>query len=109
MKSIGKPLCCRPYPGEVIERISQNETLEYLIERGVFEKKPQIEKINGSIVYEVDEIKNGDKLFLDIPLRGGGGPLIEFADVDKMSKTKNLKFSKNAKKWRKVSQGLNLF
>ena len=60
-------------------------------------------------MYKVDEIKNGDKLFLDIPLRGGGGPLIEFADVDKMSKTKNLKFSKNAKKWRKVSQGLNLF
>ena len=60
-------------------------------------------------MYEVDEIKNGDKLYLGIPLRGAGGPLIEFADVDKMSKTKKLKFSKNAAKWRKVSQGLNLF
>ena len=87
MNSNGKPLCRHPYPGEVIERISPNETLEYLIERGVFEKSPHIEKINGSRVYKVDEIKNGDKLFLDIPLRGGGGPLIEFADVDKMSKT----------------------
>ena len=109
LKSIGKPLCRHPYPGEVIERISQNETLEYLIERGVFEKYPKIGKINGSRFYKVDELKNGDKLFLYIPIRGGGGPLIEFADVDKMSKTKNLKFSKNAKKWRKVSQGLNLF
>ena len=114
LKSIGKPLCRRPNPGEVIKRISQNETLEYLIKRGVFEKSPDIKKIKGRIcsyyVYKVDQIKNGDKLFLDIPLRGAaGGPLIEFADVDKMSKTKNLKFSKNAKKWRKVSQGLNLF
>ena len=110
LKSIGKPLCRDPLPGEVIERISPNETLEYLIERGVFEKYPYIHNIKRRrIVYNVDEIKNGDKLFLDIPLRGGGGPLIEFADVDKMSKTKNLKFSKNAKKWRKVSQGLNLF
>ena len=114
MNSNGKPLCRLPYPGEVIERISPNETLEYLIERGVFEKYPNImKKIKGRSsyvgVYKVDEIKNGDKLFLDIPLRGAGGPLIEFADVDKMSKAKNLKFSKNAKKWRKVSQGLNLF
>ena len=100
LKSIGKPLCRDPYPGEVIERISPNETLEYLIERGVFEKYPNImKKIKGrsSYVNKVDEIKNGDKLFLDIPLRGAGGPLIEFADVDKMSKAKNLKFSKNAK------------
>ena len=109
LKSIGKPLCRDPYPGEVIKRISPNETLEYLIERGVYEKYPNIEKINGYRVYKVDEIKNGDKLYLDIPLRGAGGPLIEFADVDKMSKTKKLKFSKNAAKWRKVSQGLNLF
>ena len=106
--SIGKPLCREPYPGEVIKRISPNETLEYLIERGVYEEYPNIE-INGHSVFTVDGIKNGDKLYLDIPLRGAGGPLIEFADVDKMSKTKKLKFSKNAAKWRKVSQGLNLF
>ena len=109
LKSIGKPLLRPPYPREVIERISPNETLEYLIERGVYEKCPNIEKINGKSVYKIDEIKNGDKLYLDIPLRGGGGPLIEFADVDKMSKAKKIKFSKNAAKWRKVSQGLNLF
>ena len=42
LKSIGKPLCHHPYPGEVIERISPNEMLEYLIERGVFEKYPDI-------------------------------------------------------------------
>ena len=112
LKSIGKPLCRHPYPGEVIERISPNETLEYLIERGVFEKYPNImKKIKGrsSYVHKVDEIKNGDKLIFDILLRGSGSPLIEYVDIDKMSKTKNLKFSKNAKKWRKVSQGLNLF
>ena len=40
-------------------------------------------------MYKVDEIKNGDKLFLDIPLRGAGGPLIEFADVVKCLKQKN--------------------
>ena len=71
---------------------------------------PQIE--NGDLkklTAKVEEIRNGDKLYLDIPLRGAGGPFIEFADVDKISKTKKLKFSKNAKKWRKVSQGLNLF
>ena len=109
LKFIGKPLCRDPYLGEIIERTSPHETLEYLIERGVYECYPNIEKFNGRRVYKVEEIRNGDKLYLDIPLRGAGGPFIEFADVDKISKTKKLKFSKNAKKWRKVSQGLNLF
>ena len=45
LKSIGKPLCRRPYPGEVIKRTSPQETLEYLLERGVYENYPGINYI----------------------------------------------------------------
>ncbi len=38
---------------------------------------------------------------------GAGINALEFVDV--VTKTKNLFFSKNAPKWRKVSKGLNLF
>ena len=109
LKSIGKPLCRPPYPGEVIERTAPQETLEYLIERGVYENHPNIITFDGKYLDRVDQIRNGEKLDFDLPLRGGGGPFIEFADIDKISKTKKLKFSKNAKKWRKISQGLNIF
>ena len=108
LDSKGKSLCRGPYPGEIIERINPKETLEYLIERGVIEKDPEIlvisrGNIGRSWTFKKNYFNEGDKLELYIPLRGAGGPFIEFADIDKLSKTKKLNFSKNAKKWRKVS------
>jgi len=61
---------------------------------------------------DLERIKNGDSI--DIEYRGkvygaGGINTLEFVDVDKLTKTKKLKLSKNAPKWRKVTKGLNLF
>ena len=43
-------------------------------------------------------------------LYGAGGiSALEFIDIDNLTKTKKLKLSSEAPKWRKVSMGLNLF
>ena len=116
LKSSGIILYRRPFPNEIIERKSEKETLENLIERGVEEKNPNLvifDKCNREKNFLdkniFDEIKEGDKVSLEIPLRGAGSPLIEFVDVEKITQTKKLKFSKNSPKWRKASIGLNLF
>ncbi len=63
--------------------------MEYLIERGVEETSPEIYISHGNTIREIhsggrflfDQIFGGDRIDLGIPLRGGGGPFIEFADV----------------------------
>ena len=59
-----------------------------------------------------EEINDGDSI--EVEYRGkvygaGGLSSLEFVDVDKLTKTKKLTFSKYAPEWRKVSKGLNLF
>ena len=50
------------------------------------------------------------KINFYIPLRGAGGLVgLEFVNLEGGSKAKVLKFSRNAPKWRKVCEGLNLF
>jgi hypothetical protein len=113
MKSEGIILYRFPYPKEVIIRNSPNETLEFFLKRGVEEKYPRIEVIDQfkhqKLLVNLEDINEGDKICLEIPLRGAGGPLLEFVDIDEISKTKKLKFNNKAPKWRKVSEGLNLF
>ena len=58
---------------------------------------------------DTDKIITNSILFLSCDrIDGGGYPPINFADVS-IGKTKELKFSKNAPKWRIVNKGLNIF
>ena len=115
-----------PYPEEIIERESPKETLEYLLKRGVQEKNPDIEYYirpnhigigYGWKSYAEIFSKNIKEIFkfiakvnFYIPLRGSGVLSgLEFANLEKDSKTKVLNFSENSPKWRKVCEGLNLF
>ena len=112
----GKVEYRRPFPEEIIERTSPDETLEYLIDRGVLEENPSMiihsmfNRLNlwGS---DLERIKNEESIDIEYrgKIYGAGINTLEFVDVDKLTKTKNLFFSKNAPKWRKVSKGLNLF
>ena len=112
----------KPYyeagPYEIIERDSPDETLEFLINRGVVDNNPRI--IISSLqhnycrkpVYTFKDINNGDRLEVKYEGRtiGGGGLCnIEFVDVDKSTKTTKINIYKDATKWRQVSIGLNLF
>ena len=81
LESAGKKLYRPAAPTEIIERISEKETLEYLIKRGVEELFPRIFVINKFreeiIVFgkcPFDKIYDGDRIDFEIPLRGGGGP-----------------------------------
>ena len=124
-----KKLFRDPYPKEIIERESPKETLEFLLKRGVMERYPRISYyinvntkgiIHGWKHYsefrqflETKRLKLTESIFskvsFDIPLRGAGGLVgLEFVNLEN-SKSKVLKFSKNAPKWRKVCDGLNLF
>lgn len=107
-----------PFENEVIERTSPNQTLEYLIKRGAIENNPRvvIRKELGWEIFQInfDEINNGDKIQVEFENKVyGTGVLgmLEFVDVDNLTKPKILKFSKkgNCHKWRNVSIGLNLF
>ena len=116
MKSEGIILYREASSKEVIIRNSPNETLEFLLKRGVEETNPYMKIIDNfnhekmiSSPIDIKNIKEGDKISLYIPLRGAGGPFLEFVDLDEISKTQKLKFSNKAPKWRKVSEGLNLF
>lgn len=115
MKSEGITLYRHPKPGEVIIRNSPNETLEFLLDRGVEETNLSIEikkkmKCDFERFKSSMRIENGDKLRIHRPqIYGAGFPSINFVDVDEVSKTKKLEFCKNAPKLRKVSEGLNLF
>ena len=108
----------KPYYYEIIERRSSNETLEDLLKRGIKEEECNIyydirsfnNKIRSYSYSDfIEYVKEGffPVLILDIPIRGGGCPF-EFVDYDN-GKTTKLKFSKNAPKWRRVHEGLNLF
>ena len=91
--------------------------MEYLIEREVEETSSEIYISHGNTIREMrsggrfhfDKIYDGERIDFEIPLRGAGGPFIEFADVDEISNKKKLNFSKKAPEWRKVVKGLNLF
>ena len=115
----GKVIYRNPFPEEIIERTQPDKTLEYLIDRGVIEEYPNMiihNKFNrfnfnlwGS---DLERIKNGDSIYIEYrgKVYGAGGiNTLEFVDFDKLTKTKKLKLSKNAPKWRKVTKGLNLF
>ena len=124
-----KKLYRGPYPKEIIERESPKETLEFLLIRGVIERNPRVTfyiefntkgiKIGWSRFQEIwslierKELNLKDpilsKVSFEVPLRGGEGLSgLEFVNLVN-SKTKILEFSKNASKWRKVCEGLNLF
>ena len=119
----GKVIYRPALPSEIIERQSENETLEYLLNRGVIEKNPRVIIINKILQrprsfkysgdYNFSFIENGDPLQVKFEgiskLRGAGLGDLEFADIDKITKTKKLYFSSKAPKWRKVLKGLNLF
>ena len=62
----------------------------------------------GGITANVQIITENCDLSVHKRLLGGGGPPLPFVDVEK-GKIKNLNFSKNAPKWRKVGKGLNIF
>ena len=114
----GKVIYRPAFPEEVIERKSANETLEYLLDRGVIENNPRV------VIFSEYRIElRGDHIFFEIedgqPLQveyesvnnviGAGLSSLEFTDIDKLTKTKKLHFSSKAPKWRVVLQGLNLF
>jgi len=125
-----KKLYRSPYPKEIILRESPKETLEYLLKRGVIEDDPHISfyidfnqkgihygwnstsQIQSYIREKKLTIKDPliSKVSFYVPLRGAGGLVgLEFVNLEGGSKAKILKFSKNAPKWRKVCEGLNLF
>ena len=61
---------------------------------------------------DFNHVKNGDHLQVEFEgkIYGAGGLCgIEFVNIDKLTKTKKLAFSKDGPKWRNVSIGLNLF
>ena len=103
---------------EVIERTSPDETLQYLIKRGVIIANPSMiihqrrtHSIYPYTVYNFDYLEDGEILEVEYGGVTGAGVLngLEFVDVDDLTKTKKLKFSSKAPNWRKVSIGLNLF
>ena len=116
--SFGKKVYRRPYENEIIERKYPFETLEFLIERGV-EINPRVILKNTTHYrdyytsgFDYYHVQNGDALRVNYesPLEGAGGLCnIEFVNIDKLTKTTKLSFSKDAPKWRNVSIGLNLF
>ena len=115
-----KKLYRPPLRHEVVERKSPFETLENLLERGVIEENPRvIINLRGFSYPPTYYSKSSYNLFenqdiLSVQFEGriigaGGLSTLEFVDVDELTKTKKLKFSKSAPNWRKVSEGLNLF
>ena len=116
--SFGKVVYRPAFENDVIERTCPNETLEYLIERGVVDNNPCIIIYNQFRMHNyytdnnIRDIQNGD--ILNVSFEGriyGAGPLggIEFIDVDSLTKTKKLQIVKDPPKWRLISVGLNLF
>ena len=114
----------KPYYYEIIERKSSNETLEDLWKRGIKENHPIIFlvikneeeelifdrfflKRKRNFFRDILNVQNNYYLRFGIQIRGGGCSF-EFVDFDN-GKTKRLTFSKNAPKWRMVTEGLNLF
>ena len=117
--SFGKKTYRPPHKGETIEREHPYETLEFLIERGVVELYPRliIKNITRYRNYyltgfDFNHVQNGDSLQVEFEGKtyGAGGLCdLEFINIDKLTKTKKLAFSKDAPKWRNISIGLNLF
>ena len=62
----------------------------------------------GGFYAHVQIITDNCDLSVQKRIFGGCGPALTFVDVEK-GKIKNLNFSKNAPKWRKVDKGLNIF
>ena len=117
----GKVIYRKAFPYEVIERKSADETLEYLLDRGVIEKNPRVVISNNThpIKFECEShynfsfIKNGDSLQVELEGKtygaSSGLSCLEFIDIDKSTKPKKLPVSSKAPKWRNAVQGLNLF
>ena len=117
----GKVIYRKAFQNEIIERKSPYETLEDLLNRGVMETNPRVIISNNTFSrlknfydcgYNFSDIADGDVLKVEFEhlLYGAGGiSALEFIDIDNLTKTKKLYFSKKAPKWRQVSLGLNLF
>ena len=117
--SLGKKVYRPAFTYEIIERENPNETLEFLINRGVVDQNPGIVIKNKSrnrnyymTGFDFRHLINGDVLEVKFEghLYGAGGMCdIEFVDIDELTKKKKIPFFKDAQKWRRVSIGLNLF
>ena len=117
--SLGKVSYRSPLENDIIERTSPDETLEFLIKRGVIDNHPSLEihqrrcfRVYPYTTYYFDDLEDGEILeveYRDKVYGAGCLSMLEFIDVDDLTKTKKLKFSSKAPKWRKVSIGLNLF
>ena len=116
---IGKVSYRPAFPEEIIERESPEQTLEYLLNRGIIDPSPSVSFFNKNTVrnyppacYSFKQINEGDRLevkYEDKMIGAGMCGGLEFVDLDESTKFKVLKFSKKAPEWRKVSVGLNLF
>jgi len=117
--SLGKKQYRPPFRDEIVERENPYETLEFLLNRGVVEHHPRFlirnlrsGRNNFTCPYDLNDLQNGDNLEVKFEgkLYGAGGICnFEFVDIDHLTKTKNLSFTRDKPKWRKVSIGLNLF
>ena len=117
----GKALYRPALADEIVLRTFPFETLENLLKKGVIETNPGIIICHNGLKYPYGSynyyyLQNRDVFNIEFEPRLYGGLKVgisvgglDFVDVDKLTKTKNLFFSKNAPKWRKVSKGLNLF
>ena len=92
--SYGKKSYRGARPEETIERSSPNETLEFLINRGVFEENPSVQIINktryrnyyNSPNNMFEDIQNGDELKVEYLSKIYGGLCsIDFIDIDKLT------------------------
>ena len=118
--SLGKKKYREPNKNEIVEREKPEETLEFLLNRGVVDHQVRVVIKNlrnhrnyyDNIGYDFNDINNGDHLQVEFEGRliGAGGLCnFEFVDLDPLTKTKNLAFTRDKQKWRKISIGLNLF
>ena len=103
---------------ETIVRENPNQTLEFLINRGIIDNSPSVLFCNKNTLknypptcYNFNQINNGDKLEVKYEDKILGGELggLEFVNVDELTKGKDLKDSDHGKEWRKIDIGLNLF
>ena len=121
--NLKKKIYRTPSPTEVILRESSKETLEYLLERGVIEDQPNIDIFCNNLRFygwkDIGFMKYNNLSYKDLTitkvsfdghLRGAGCLTgLEFVNLEGTSNTKVLRLSKNTPKWRKISEGLNLF
>ena len=106
MYSLGKKKYREPNKNEIVEREKPEETLEFLLNRGVVDHQVRVVIKNlrshrnyyDNIGYDFNDINNGDNLQVEFEgrLLGAGGLCnFEFVDLDPLTKTKNLAFTRD--------------